>query len=246
MPGLSTQTEFVSAAAADVAKINSAISAAKSAAAFPTTNVLAAASDDVSAGVAQVFGSYAHDYQAILKQASSFHDKFAAALASAGKAYSAAESANATVISGALDRAISPIRSLLGGASASSTALASLDGTTYGLVIGGLDEDLNYLNESFTVAEANASNLFAPYGLYPLTGLKDLTLTVSVAQGVEVLDAAITSTLAAHPGDSVGIFGYSQSAIISSIEMENLAKTDFGGTQRNSTWVYPARRSDES
>ena len=209
MSGLITQTEMISTAAADVGEINSTIGAAKSAAAGPTTGVVAAAADEVSAAVAKLFGSYAQDYQAILKQASVFHEEFAAALASAAHAYSAAEAANIAAISGALGRVGSPIQSFLGGAAslaAAPQAVASLDGTAFGLFMGGsgqpiptdtyVGQVLNWVNQGFTVASTDAKALFTPEGLYPLTGTKDLTLAVSVSRGVQILDDAIKSTLA--------------------------------------------------
>ena len=248
MSSLITQTEMISTAAADVGEINSTIGAAKAAAAGPTTGVVAAAADEVSAAVAKLFGSYAQDYQALLKQASVFHEEFAAALASAGHAYSAAEAANVAAISGALGRVGSPIQSFLGGAAsltAAPQAVASLDGTTFGLFMGGsgqpiinqtyVDQALNYVGQRFTVAMTNAQALFTPEGFYPFTGTKDLTLAVSVARGVQILDDAIKSTLAAHPGDSVLVFGQSQSAVISSIEMQNLANPTLNPTPPSAT-----------
>ncbi len=51
--------EELSAAASDLAGIGSAISAANAAAAVPTTNVLVAGADEVSAATAAVFGKQA-------------------------------------------------------------------------------------------------------------------------------------------------------------------------------------------
>src|SRR3974377_1217780 len=101
MTSLTTQPQLMATAAADVAEICSAIGAANSAAAGPTTSVAAAAADEVSAATAALFGAYGQEYQAIIKQATAFHEAFAAALASAGRAYSVAEAANASAISGA-------------------------------------------------------------------------------------------------------------------------------------------------
>ena len=81
---------------------------------------------------------------------------------------------------------------------------------------------LNYVNHGFNVLPQNANPLFTPEGYYPLI-LKSLPLTPSISQGLQILDAQIKSTLAASPGDSVAILGYSQSADISSLEMINLA-----------------------
>ncbi|KAA8967044.1 PE-PPE domain-containing protein [Mycobacterium sp.] len=61
-----------------------------------------------------------------------------------------------------------------------------------------------------------------PEGLYPIVGgPKELTLNQSVAQGVAILDNAIQEQLAA--GNDVTVFGYSQSAVIATEEMENIA-----------------------
>jgi hypothetical protein len=88
MTSLLTRPQLVAAAAADVAEIRSAIGAATSAAAGPTTGLAAAAQDEVSAVAAALFGTYAREYQAVLKQATAFHEEFAATMAAAGNAYS--------------------------------------------------------------------------------------------------------------------------------------------------------------
>jgi hypothetical protein len=217
MTGLLTEPQLINTAAGNVAEIRSAIGAAKAAAAGPTTGLVAAAQDEVSAVTAELFGGYAKDYQALLARAAAFHEEFAAALASAGSAYKAAEAANTSAISGAAPAVVQP----------------PLQGTTIGLVIGGSGEPipppssitaaLNYFNQILTVLPSNAHALFTPEGLYPLTGVKSLTLDVSVAQGLQILDSAIKNTLAANPSGSVAVFGSSQSAVISSLEMENLA-----------------------
>ena len=62
--------------------------------------------------------------------------------------------------------------------------------------------------------------LFTPEGFYPLTGVKDLPLNTSVTQGVQILNDTIQPYIIA--GTPVGVFGYSQSAIIASLEMANL------------------------
>jgi hypothetical protein len=244
MTGLLTEPQLINTAAGNVAEIRSAIGAAKAAAAGPTTGVAAAAADEVSAAAAKLFGSYAREYQAVLNRASIFHEDFAAALASAGNAYAAAEAANGSAISGALGALTAPVRLLLGGGGATPALLGGgsptplvvqppLQGTTVGLVIGGSGQPipppssvtaaLNYFNQIFTVLPSNAHALFTPEGLYPLTGVKSLTFDVSVAQGVQILDSAIKNTLAGNPTGSVAVFGASQSADIASLEMENLA-----------------------
>jgi len=249
MTSLITEPQLVESAAANVTEIRSAIGVAKAAAAGPTTGVAAAAADEVSAATARLFGAYAQEYQAVLAKAAAFHEEFAAALASAGNAYTAAEAANTSTISGALGGFTAPVRSLLGGSSATTagaattaTAMAqpTLQGTTIGLIMGGsglpipppsyVNAVLNYVNHNFTVLPGNAQALFTPEGLYPLTGVKSLPLNVSVSQGLQILDTAIKQQLAANPSGSVAVLGYSQSAIISSLEMENLANPTLNPT----------------
>ncbi len=62
--------------------------------------------------------------------------------------------------------------------------------------------------------------LDTPEGLYPITGVKSLPLNVSVQQGIDILAAAIAQQVAA--GNTATVFGYSQSAIISSLIMSQL------------------------
>ncbi len=94
MSFLFTQPEIVAAAATDLAGIGSTISQANVAAAAPTTGVLAAGADEVSAVVAALFGVHAQTYQSLSAQAARFHNQFVQALESAGGAYASAEVAN--------------------------------------------------------------------------------------------------------------------------------------------------------
>jgi hypothetical protein len=57
--------------------------------------------------------------------------------------------------------------------------------------------------------------VFTPEGLYPITGVKSLPLNTSVTQGLEMLGQTAGPLLA--QGTPVTVFGYSQSAIISSL-----------------------------
>jgi hypothetical protein len=73
--------------------------------------------------------------------------------------------------------------------------------------------------------------LVTPEQLYPLTGLRSLTFDVSVARGVNDLNAAIMAQHAA--GHSTVVFGYSQSATIATLEERHLMTQP--ATQRPST-----------
>jgi hypothetical protein len=86
--------EAVSAAAQDLTGIGSAIQSANAAAAASTSQVAAAAQDEVSTAIAGVFGDYAQEYQARLTQAEQFHDEFVETLTTSAEAYLATEAAN--------------------------------------------------------------------------------------------------------------------------------------------------------
>ena len=90
--------EFVTAAASDLANVGSTISTANAAAAAPTTGVLAAGADEVSATVATLFGAHGQAYQAISAKTAAFHQQFVRLINSGAGSYAAAEAANASLL----------------------------------------------------------------------------------------------------------------------------------------------------
>lgn len=88
------RTDSVTAAASDLASIGSALSTANSAASAPTSSVVAAGGDEVSAIVAALFGAHAQAYQALSAQAALFHQQFVKLLGTGAAEYAAAEAAN--------------------------------------------------------------------------------------------------------------------------------------------------------
>ncbi|MCV7099728.1 PE family protein, partial [Mycobacterium palustre] len=95
--------EFLSVAATNVAGIGSSLSAANAAAAASTTQVTAAAGDEVSTAIASLFSAHAQDFQAFSAQAAAFHNQFVQALTSAGGAYAATEAASANPLQTIVD-----------------------------------------------------------------------------------------------------------------------------------------------
>jgi broad specificity phosphatase PhoE len=89
-------------AAADVAQIGSAMSVGNLAAAIPTTEVTAAAADEVSAAIAALFGAHAQEYQAAAAHAATYHEQFVSTLSAAAASYAGTEATIATSIQGAL------------------------------------------------------------------------------------------------------------------------------------------------
>jgi hypothetical protein len=97
--------ELVVSAASDLSSIGSAASAAHSAAAAPTTGVLAAAEDEVSAAIASVFSGYGQRFQLLNSQAAAFHAEFVSLLSAGAAQYAAAEAANVSPLAAAVQQA---------------------------------------------------------------------------------------------------------------------------------------------
>ncbi|MCV7074388.1 PE family protein, partial [Mycobacterium szulgai] len=124
--------ELVAAAAGDLAGVGSTISAANAAAAAPTTQLLTAAGDEISAQIAAMFGSYGREYQALSAQAMAFQERFVQSLKGGVTAYSSAEAIN--VEQAVLGLINAPTQTLLGrplignGANATTPGGAGGDG----------------------------------------------------------------------------------------------------------------------
>jgi hypothetical protein len=225
MPSLITQPQLMATAATDLAEIRSAIGAANAVAAGPTTGLLAAAQDEVSAAAAALFDGYGKEYQALLKQAAAFHEEFAAALAAAGNAYAQAESTNAGAISAG---SAAPLLKALGDPAGTITTLV-LGASGYPIPSPEYIEGIPKLYiDPFYGAGTNVG-VNTPEGLYPLTGVKSLTFNASVSQGLTIVNNAIQSLATPGSGNQINIFGYSQSAAIVSMEMHNLNPTNTPG-----------------
>ena len=110
--------EFVASAASDLAGIGSMIGEANAAAVAPTTAVVAAAGDEVSAAIASLFSSHAQAYQTLSAQAAAFHNQFVQLMNAGAGQYGAAEAANAsplqTVQQDLLNVVNGPTEALLG------------------------------------------------------------------------------------------------------------------------------------
>ena len=188
---------------------------------------------------ASLFGSYGQEYQALLQQAAAFHDQFVATLAAAGNAYAGAESAASNAL-GALE---GDLQAVLIGNPASTVSTVSTGVTNAGsmippgdpvttLVMGasGYPIPSQLYIDTLSGLYVNPPlgtlvGLNTPEGLYPLTGVNSLPLNVSLNQGVTILNNAIQA-LTPGPGNTVNVFGYSQSAIIASLEMHALDPTN--------------------
>jgi hypothetical protein len=111
--------ELVQGAAQDLAGIGSSLAEASAAVAGPTTGVVAAGQDGVSAAIASMFGSFGQEFQAVSSQVQAFHAQFVGAMSAGAGAYASTEAANAG-------------QTLLGGG-----VLGNIGQTISGVVTGG-------------------------------------------------------------------------------------------------------------
>ena len=83
--------ELLASATADLKSIGAELDAAHAAVAVPTTGLVAAGADEVSAAVTALFSEYGQAFHALSAQASTFHTQFVQALSGTQGAYAAAE-----------------------------------------------------------------------------------------------------------------------------------------------------------
>jgi hypothetical protein len=95
MSFLTTQPEALISAAGELQTIGSAVEAGNAAAAAPTTGVIPAAADEVSALTAAQFAAQAALYQELSAQAAAIHQQFVSVLGASAGSYAATEAANA-------------------------------------------------------------------------------------------------------------------------------------------------------
>jgi PE-PPE domain/PE family len=236
--------EVMSAVATDIDGIGSALDAAHTAVAGPTSGLVAAAGDEVSTAIARLFGEYGRAYQAVVPPAARFHSEFTQTLAAAESAYAQAEAAASNGL-GALQ---ADARALLGGAgavgSATPAAMPMTATNVNALIMGGSGNPIpsmgfvNGLLNWVSTSQFNVLNklpLVTPEELYPLTGIKSLPLTTSLSQGVTILDNALFGPQGQITlGNNALVVGYSQSSMIASLEMRNILNLPVG-SQPSST-----------
>ncbi|MCV6987681.1 PE-PPE domain-containing protein [Mycobacterium shinjukuense] len=221
--------ETVAAAAAEVAGIGSAVNAANAAAAAPTTRLLAAAADEVSAAIAALFSSHAREYQALSAQLAAFHDQFVRTLDAGAAAYAGAEAANAALLERArldlLTAASAPARP--GVPATMTSTLAS--GAHTALIMGSTGTPhppMDYMQQVYDRFIApqypgyGFTGLYTPAQFQPFTGIPSLTYDESAALGATYLNAAIMDHVAA--GDHLVVLGFSQSSSVATLVMRHL------------------------
>ncbi|UMB71884.1 PE family protein [Mycobacterium paraterrae] len=95
MSYVNTQPAELTAAADTLQGIGSIMAGQNASAAAPTTGVIPAAADEVSALTAAQFATHAQMYQVISAQAAAIHELFVSTLGASAVSYAATEAANA-------------------------------------------------------------------------------------------------------------------------------------------------------
>jgi hypothetical protein len=150
--------EYVAAAASDLAGIGSSLSASNALAAFPTTAVLAAGADEVSATIAALFGAHAQAYQALSQQAALFHEQFVQLMTGGAGQYAAAEALNSTPMQDAAAAISAPGQALTGVPFAGGAGGASTTG-------GAHDERVLHSGKNGTLVQIGTGPAGAAGGL---------------------------------------------------------------------------------
>lgn len=143
-----TVPEAVAAAAGDLAAIGSTLREATAAAAGPTTGLAAAAADDVSIAVSQLFGRYGQEFQTVSNQLAAFHTEFVRTLNRGAAAYLNTESANGGQLFGQIEA----------GQRAVSAAAAAAPGGAYGQLVA--NTATNYIQQIIS-SQIGFAQLFA-------------------------------------------------------------------------------------
>jgi len=229
--------EALQGAAQDLAGIGSTLSEATAGAAVPTTGIVAAAEDEISAAIAKIFGNYGQEFQALSAQAQAFHAQFANSLHAGAGAYLGTEIANIEqlgqslggAVTGAAHSAAVPIQatsvgSLLGGVEAS--VQHSLSGIGAALQTGGVGAAVRALQAALPAqtglpglisnTTTNLEDLFAEIASNPFP-----VLTQFFANQMRYLEQIMTNL----PGNLANLPGLIQTSIGNLMHFGSLAMT---------------------
>ncbi len=227
----------LASAAQDVGRIGAALEEANAAAALRTSSVLPAGADEVSAAITPVFIDQSRIYRELAAQGQAFEQGFMRLLGAADVAYVEAEQAAEQALRDAVGELESPLISFA--TQAENPAPAGIPplivpSGPVALVVGGTTFPLpdakyvgnimaNFLDNPTLspLTGALGQSLYTPEQFWPFTPqLGNLTLGQSVAQGVQLLNTAINTEIAA--GNNVIVYGTSQSSLVATDEIRNL------------------------
>lgn len=214
------QPPALAAAATELSGIGAAIGEAAAAAAAPTTGLMTAAADEVSAAIANLFGGYGQEFQLVSAKLGALYEGLVQNLTATVNYYANAEAINTAQL----------VQSVTAGLyqPTSPPVFPPFTGDTIAIAMGGTGTPipgpvyLDAVNTLFIQPNspgAILTSLVTPEQLYPITGVRSLIFATSVQEGLQILDTAVWNQL--NAGNHVTVFGYSQSAVISSLLMEH-------------------------
>ncbi|OIN81062.1 PE family protein [Mycobacterium malmoense] len=131
--------EALVTAASDLAGIGSSLGTASSAAAAPTTGVLAAAADEVSTQVAALLSEHGVGYQQLSAGLSAFHEQFVQTLSAGANTYAAAEANAAQTLVNAVNAPAEAVlgQPLIGGGGAVGSVFSNAVNRIESAALGG-------------------------------------------------------------------------------------------------------------
>jgi hypothetical protein len=195
-PWVIAAPEYVAAAASDLANIGSSLSTANMAALLPTSGVLAAGADEVSAMIAALFSSHAQAYQALSAQAASFHAQFVQLMNTGATQYALQEAANASPLletlgqdaAGAVNSSISALTGvpLAGGGAAAAPVVGgnSASAASFAKPTPAASVPIGGVTPLSGTAASSASNFAATGGSGGSGGLLPSSAAAAVANPV--------------------------------------------------------------
>jgi PE-PPE domain-containing protein/PE family protein len=223
-------------AAEDVGNIGTRLVEANAAAALPTSTILPAAADEVSAAITSLFNNQSAAFQEEAARGAAFHLEFTQLLGAAFNAYTGTEQAALQALRDAISEVEAPFSSFFASneMSTAPTTIPPLIVPTNGevaIIVGGTTFPLpnasyvssimtNYLNNPALspLTGALGQSIYTPEQFWPATPqLGHLTLGQSTFQGLQLLNDAVNTELGA--GDNVVVYGTSQGALVATDEI---------------------------
>jgi PE family/PPE-SVP subfamily C-terminal region len=194
MSFVTTQPEALAYAAGKLQTLGSAMAAESAAVASPTTGVIPAAADEVSALQAAIFAAYGSLYQSVNAQATAIHELFVHTLGASAGSYAATESANSGTTASPFSGGISGLLS-----SAANAAAADPPG-------GNLANIFDIGGGNWGSATSDLLDM-AQGGILPATN-EDVAgdIAGNAAGAAAGLDGTV-ATGAVGPADSAGLGG---------------------------------------
>lgn len=237
MSWLNIQPWAVTDAAQGLQNIGTQLEEAVAQASAPTLGAaIPAAADEVSAMIAELFGTHGAQFQQVAGIAAQFQNQFINTLTQAAATYQATEQAGMQALRDVVTEIERPIigpivqtyfDSVYGVIPKGPQPFPVPTNSSVALLMGGTGlpflgtNTINQVMNLYMPSGSIAAPIWTPEQWWPLTPwVGGLTINQSMAQGLALFDSALRTELAA--GNNVTVFGPSQGAAIATMEIRNL------------------------